>query len=828
MQKTFLSRLTRAAVMVAAIPTFVLAQTGRISGTVTDAAKAPVSGAQIIVGASGLSAESDVNGKYTIVNVPTGKVDLKVYRLGFKSQSVAGVTVTAGRTAMADISLVKATVQLGGVVVSASRRVEKVTDAPAQVTRIDALALSQTIGNSFAPALRSVPGLDYIQVGITAAAVNARGFNSSFNNRMLQTEDGRIATLPESGLPLGVFTTIPKVDLAGVEILTGPGAALYGPDASNGVITLSTKDAKQYQGYTFEASAGSRDFWDIQGRYAGVTGKFGYKIAAESQSAHDFESRPFYPVTGKGPQQELSANFNTTVQRANGALSYYLDNGDRLVFDAGASRNNGIGQTNLGRNQLVNYDERHIQLKYTGARWFAQAYETTSGSGGTYQLNAFTTNTLTKPNISADSAKALSSFPGEGRVYAAEVQNNFTVGMLSKTGVDAFDNTRITYGVQYRRDRVSSYMHWLSDRKTGTALTPEQKGGYAQIETPFSSKLRLVLAGRYDKPSSYDAQFSPKAALLYSPVADQTIRVSYNKAYKSPTILQTNFYFPNFAPFVGVFGNTTGFDIKNNAGTVVRTIDPIKPETNNTIELGYKGEIAGKLFLDITGYRTTYMNFTSPLSVIANPLAGAAATTAYYRTTGAKVTDDAGGPQIALAYFNLGEATITGLDGGLRYYFKDNVVASASFGLIKLDTIKTKVGDPVESTALNTTSAKFNIGMDYTEILPDVNVGWTVRYVNRYSFQSGVNWGTIPAFGTYDMTASYKIPSSNGRLFVSAQNLFSCIGGTTAPPPTGIASSKKADYTVKQQCGFGQTHQEMLNMPAIGPIVFVGVRYEGR
>jgi outer membrane receptor for ferrienterochelin and colicins len=409
----------------------------------------------------------------------------------------------------------KATVQLGGVVVSASRRVEKVTDAPAQVTTIDALALSQTIGNSFAPALKSVPGLDYIQVGITAAAVNARGFNSSFNNRMLQTEDGRIATLPESGLPLGVFTTIPRVDLASVEILTGPGAALYGPDASNGVITLSTKDAKQYQGYTFEASAGSRDFYDVQARYAGVTGKFGYKMAAETQAAHDFESRPSYPVTGKGAQQELSTNYTTTVQRANGALSYYLDNGSRIVFDAGASRNNGIGQTNLGRNQLVNYDERHIQLKFTGARWFAQVYETTSGSGKTYQLNAFTTNTLTNPALTADSAKALSSFPGEGRVYAAELQNNFTIGMLTKTGVDALDNTRITYGGQYRRDRVSSYMHWLSDRKSGTALTPDQKGGYVQIETPMTSQLRMVLAGRYDKPTSYDAQFSPKAALLY-------------------------------------------------------------------------------------------------------------------------------------------------------------------------------------------------------------------------------------------------------------------------------------------------------------------------
>ena len=121
----------------------------------------------------------------------------------------------------------------------------------------------------------------------------------------------------------------------------------------------------------------------------------------------------------------------------------------------------------------------------------------------------------------------------------------------------------------------------------------------------------------------------------------------------------------------------------------------------------------------------------------------------------------------------------------------------------------------------------FTAGVPHAGHAPEWGA-FSVRYVNRYSFQSGVNWGVIPGFGTFNLTASYKLPSSNGKLFVSAQNLFSCVGGTTTPPATGIASSQKAVYTVKQQCGFGQTHQEMLNMPAIGPIIFVGVRYEGR
>lgn len=825
MFRTILSRAIRGAAIIAAFPALVLAQSGRISGTVTDGSKNPVAGAQVLVSGAGLSAESGADGKYMVTGVPAGTYQVRVYRLGFKAKTMTGVTVAAGQSANLAVSLEAATVQLGGVVVSASRRVEKVTDAPAAITTIDAHALEGTVGNSFAPALKGVPGLDFIQVGVTASAVNARGFNSSFNTRMLQTEDGRIATLPEAGLPAGTLTTIPKVDIASIEVLTGPGSALYGPDASNGVITLSTKDPKAYPGYTLEVSGGTRSFFDVQGRWAHVTsdGKWGFKLNAEKQSADDYHYAPSYQNPGGATLAavpEKGTNFNTNVTRGNGLLAYYFDNGGRLSVDAGASASYGIGQTNVGRNQLVNYGYKHLQLKYTGARWFAQVYENSSTGGGTFQLNGYTTNSYSKPTISQDSAKALSSFPGEGRIMAAEVQNNFTFGMLGETGAKAFDETHVVWGVQYRRDRVSSYMQWLTDRQTGTAIVTEQKGAYVQIETPWSQMFRTVLSARYDQPDKYGSQFSPKAAILFSPVADQTFRVTYSKAFKSPTILMTDFYFPNFAPFVGVFGNTQGYDVKNAAGTIQASYNPIQPETNDTWEIGYKGEISNKLFVDVTAYQTKYQNFQSPLSIIANPFAGSFA---YNHATGKAVTDPAGGPQVVLIYYNLGEATIGGLDAGLKYYFSDNVSASANVGFLKVDTINTIS----EATAINSTSAKVNAGMDFANIMPNTNAGFSMRYVNRYSFQSGVNVGIIPSFGSLDFSASYLVRTGT-RITLQAQNIFACSGGTSVAAASGIASGKPAVYTVSQSCGFGQTHQEMLNMPAIGPLVFLGLRWDGR
>src|SRR6476661_3257107 len=788
---------TRAMQLVAMVllPTAALAQSGRIVGRVTDTQGAAISGVQLLVSPAGVSSSSGADGRFIIRGVPTGTQSVRAYRFGFRQKTLAGVTVNANAEARLDIVLEPATVQLGGVVTSASRRVEKITDAPATITRIDEAQISNSIGNSFAAALKEVKGLEFIQTGVLSSAVNARGFNSSFNNRMLQVEDGRIGVLAESGLPVGSLTTVPKIDLASVEVLVGPGSALYGPDASNGVVTLSTKDARQYPGWALEVDGGSRSFYDAQGRYAGNNGHFGYKVAGEYVAVNEFSNDSvFYPavVAGGTPIREKDANWRNDIIRGSGSLAYYFDGGSRLQATIGASKLNGIGPTNVGRNQLQNYGYRDYQLQFTSPRWFAQAYMSNSVSGTTFQLNGLAQNTVRFPTISYDSVKALSAFPGDGRMQAAEIQNNFSIGMLGKTGIAAIDNTHFTLGGQVRRDRVSTYGHWLSDRATGSPILVNQKGVYGQLEAPLSEMLRFVFAGRYDKHDRYDAQWSPKGAILFTPIPDQTFRVTYNKAFKSPSILQTDFFFPNFQPLIGVFGNLDGFDIKNNAGVVVNTFDPIRPEINKTWELGYKGVVAQRLFVDVVGYRTHFDGFQSPLVVIANPLLGANATTAFNHKTGVKITDAAGGPQVALTYFNAGEAKIRGIDAGLRFYFTDKIAASGSGSFVKIDTIIRKATDPVEATAFNSPSVRLTGGMDFTNVVQNLVAGFTTRYVSKYDFRSGVNYGLVPAFGTLDLSASYRLPSRNARLLFQAQNIFSCVGGTTTPPALGISSANQA------------------------------------
>src|ERR1017187_90567 len=93
MFRTILARAIRGAAILAAIPALALAQTGRISGRVTDASKNPVAGAQVLVSAVGVSAESGADGKYRVTAVPAGTYQVLVYRLGFKAKTMSFLTV---------------------------------------------------------------------------------------------------------------------------------------------------------------------------------------------------------------------------------------------------------------------------------------------------------------------------------------------------------------------------------------------------------------------------------------------------------------------------------------------------------------------------------------------------------------------------------------------------------------------------------------------------------------------------------------------------------------------------------------------------------------
>ncbi|MBW8902170.1 MAG: TonB-dependent receptor plug domain-containing protein, partial [Massilia sp.] len=168
---------------------------------------------------------------------------------------LAGAT-TLSTQDMLDLSLE----QLSNIVItSVSRQEGRLSTAPASLYIISAADIRRSGARSLPEALRLAPNLQVARVDARNYAVTARGFNSAFENKLLVLIDGRSVYTP---LFSGVFWDAQDVvmeDIARIEVISGPGATIWGVNAVNGVINVITKPASQTQGGLASATAGEHE-----------------------------------------------------------------------------------------------------------------------------------------------------------------------------------------------------------------------------------------------------------------------------------------------------------------------------------------------------------------------------------------------------------------------------------------------------------------------------------------------------------------------------------------------------------------------------------------
>src|SRR3989441_2209254 len=157
-------------------------------------------------------------------------------------------------------------------VTSVSRRPERLAQAASAIQVITQQDIRRSGASSLPEALRLVTNLQVAQVNSRDWAISARGFNSTTANKLLVLIDGRTVYTP---LYSGVFWDVQEVPLADIdriEVISGPGATLWGANAVNGVINVITKDAKETQGLLLSGGGGTeqRGFGTV--RYGGALG----------------------------------------------------------------------------------------------------------------------------------------------------------------------------------------------------------------------------------------------------------------------------------------------------------------------------------------------------------------------------------------------------------------------------------------------------------------------------------------------------------------------------------------------------------------------------
>jgi iron complex outermembrane receptor protein len=144
-------------------------------------------------------------------------------------------------------------------ITSVSRYKQRVSQAPGAVSVISQDDIRRSGMTSIAELLRLSPGLDVARVHANQWAITSRGFNDVFANKLLVLMDGRTVYTPAFS---GVYwDTVDYVlpDLDRIEVIRGPGATLWGANAVNGVINITSKSARDTQGWLFDGVAGSEE-----------------------------------------------------------------------------------------------------------------------------------------------------------------------------------------------------------------------------------------------------------------------------------------------------------------------------------------------------------------------------------------------------------------------------------------------------------------------------------------------------------------------------------------------------------------------------------------
>src|SRR6202162_2163405 len=180
-------------------------------------------------------------------------------------------------------------------VTSVSKRTQKVADAAAAIFVITQEDLRRSGATSIPEALRLVPGLEVARIDENKWAIGSRGFTGRFDDKLLVLIDGRSVYTP---LFSGVYwdvQDVPLEDIDRIEVIRGPGAAVGGANAVNGVINIITTRAQETQGGLWSAGSGTHEPGFGVAQYGGQLNQ----TASYRFFLKGFDHNSFPPLAGR-------------------------------------------------------------------------------------------------------------------------------------------------------------------------------------------------------------------------------------------------------------------------------------------------------------------------------------------------------------------------------------------------------------------------------------------------------------------------------------------------------------------------------------------------
>lgn len=433
---------------------------------------------------------------------------------------------------------------------SVSKTAQSLSDAPAAVYVITHEDVMRSGATELGDILRLAPNLQVARITAAAYAISSRGFNSSAAEKLLVLVDGRSVYTPFSH---GVFWNaqhVPPEDIERIEVISGPGATLWGANAVNGVINIVTRRSGETQGGTLRVGGGAverRASLQYDGRLGeAVT----YRVYADAGDHDD-------GVTATG------ADARDGWRRRQG--------GFRLDWAAGADLVSLQGDAYRGFEHLPASADQKVSGHNLVARWTHP-----TGGGGTLQVQAY-----------YDHLER--SVPGRFHdrldTYDLDVQHSFALG--SRQEIVWGGGYRVTdddFPIVPAPPRVQAF------KPVGRHQTLSNL--FVQDAIALTPALKLTLGLKVEDDPYTGREPLPSARLSWKATDNTLLWAAVSRAVRAPSRLDRDF-------------------VETRSGRLYLTGRDFQPEKLVAYELGYRAQPTARSSLSISTFYNVYDDLRS-------------------------------------------------------------------------------------------------------------------------------------------------------------------------------------------------------------------------
>jgi iron complex outermembrane recepter protein len=443
-------------------------------------------------------------------------------------------------------------------VTSASKKSESLSTAPAAIYVLTGDAILNGGFRNLPEALRTVPGLYVAQTDAHIWQISARGFSDLYNNKMLVLVDGRSVYTPLYGGVYWDALDIPVENIERVEIIRGPGGALWGANAVNGVINIVTKTAADAQGTVISATIDKDEGYTTTVRQGGMMGsKLGYYVYGRASLWEPFRAPGGAPIPNR-----------LMLPQAGLRLDWSLNDKDVITLEGGAY------DGRVRSTQFITPTPSTTILKGNNVvlRWKHQFSNRSSADTFAY------CDWYSRYALPADSRHTCN----------IEFQHNFEWntrnslvwgGAFNSTKdnlvADSFMFTRL----RRRNDVVSGFVQY------GFALIPDRL---------------LLIAGTKVEHNGYTGgEYQPQIRAVWTPRKQHAFWASISRAIRVPSRGESNLELRTDVPNVGPGGLPVLLEIYGS--------NDLRAERLHAYETGYRFETNSFTF-DLAAYYNGYSN----------------------------------------------------------------------------------------------------------------------------------------------------------------------------------------------------------------------------